>query len=217
MLFRSLEAIKTRRSVRKYLDKPVPRDLIFEVVDAGRLAPSGGNLQNWKFVVVFNEAQKKEIADACMQQYWMEKATVHIVIISEPDISKRYYGIRGDRLYSTQNCAAAAENMLIAANALGLGACWVGAFDEDMIKNTVKIPPEYRPQMIITLGYPDEKPKMPSKHPLEIVTYVNGWRGRLEDVDEYFGFWGEKVKAAAKSGKELLDKNIKKLTEKLKD
>ena len=213
----ALEAIKTRRSIRRFLEKPVPRDLIFEVVDAGRLAPSAGNLQNWKFIAVFDEARKKEIAEACMGQYWMEKATVHIVIVSEPTIAKRYYGVRGERLYSTQNCAAAAENMLIAANALGLGACWVGAFDEDRVKNATSTPPEYRPQVIVVLGYADEQPKMPSKHPIEIVSWVNKWRGRTEDIDEYFGFYGEKIKAAAKGAKKLLDKGVKKLTEKIKD
>jgi nitroreductase len=213
----AFEAIKNRRSIRRYLDKPLPRDLIFQVVDAGRLAPNAGNLQNWKFIVVFDGNRKKNIAEACMQQYWMEKASVHIVIVSEPDISKRYYGLRGERLYSTQNCAAAATNMLIAASALGLGACWVGAFDEDLVKKAASIPPEYRPQIIVTLGYPDEKPKSPAKHPLEIVAYINSWRGRLEDADEYFGFYGEKIKAALQGTKKLIDKGVKKLSDKLKE
>ncbi|MFC1800423.1 nitroreductase family protein [Nanoarchaeota archaeon] len=121
------ECIKTRRSIRKYKPVPVPRALVAKVVDAGRFAPSSGNLQNWKFIVVTDEGLKKAIAEACLEQYWMEKASVHIVMVAEPDKAKRFYGKRG-MLYTTQNIAAATENMLLCAHSIGLGACWVGAF-----------------------------------------------------------------------------------------
>ena len=90
-----LEAIKSRRSIRKYLDKPVEWELIANILDAGRYAPCAGNLQNWKFVAVTDEGRKKSIAEACLRQLWMEQAPVHIVIFAEVEKFERYYGKQG--------------------------------------------------------------------------------------------------------------------------
>jgi len=133
-----LECIKTRRSIRKFLDVPVEWEKVTQIVDAARCAPSAGNLQNWKFIVVLNEDKRKSIAEACVHQLWMGKAPVHIIVCAEPERAKRFYGIRGERLYTIQNCGAAIENALLTAHSIGLAACWVGAFDEDMVKMMVQ-------------------------------------------------------------------------------
>ncbi len=127
------ECIKTRRSVRKYKDKQVDWDLITNILDAGKFAPSAGNIQNWKFIVVRKEDVIKKLAKASFDQDWMEDAPVHIVVVGEPEKASRFYGARGERLYTIQSCAAAVENMLLVANELGLGSCWVGAFDESKV------------------------------------------------------------------------------------
>ncbi len=170
-----LECIKTRRSTRKFLDVPVEWDKIGTIVDAGRSAPTSGNLQNWKFIVVLDEEKRKEISEACLKQFWMERAPVHIVICSEPEKAKRFYGIRGERLYSIQNCAASAENMILTAHSLGLGSCWVGAFDEDMLKRALGIPDYARPQAIIPIGYPAEKVPTPMQYQLENLVFMEAW------------------------------------------
>ena len=108
-----LECIKTRRSIRKYLDKPLPWELIANVMEAGRYAPSAGNLQNWKFIAVMSEGRRKAIAEASLQQYWMEQAPVHIVICSEPEKGEMHYGKRGKENYTIQNSAAAAMSASI--------------------------------------------------------------------------------------------------------
>ena len=213
------ECIKTRRSIRKYQNTPVPWDLVAKVVDAGRLAPSAGNLQNWKFIVVLDEGKRGQLAEACLHQMWMAKAPVHIVIVSEPEVSERFYGARGDRLYSVQNCALAAENMLLQAHNLGLGGCWVGAFDENMVSRVVGLPAkmEVRPQAVITLGYPAEKPAEPAKYPLENVTYLEGWRGKIRDMPAYTGYYSLKWQKGAQKGKAALQKQSKKISEKAKE
>jgi nitroreductase len=211
------ECIKTRRSIRKYLDKEVPWDLVSKIVDAGRLAPSAGNLQNWKFVVVLDDARREKIAEACLNQTWMNKAPVHIIVLADPRVAERYYGARGDRLYSVQNCAAAIENMLLMAHNVGLGACWVGALDENMVGRTIKIPEGVRPQAIITLGYPGEKVKEPAKYPLENVTYFNGWRGKIRNVPQYMGYHSINIQNALHKGKRALKKKGKELAEKSKE
>jgi nitroreductase len=209
-----LECIKTRRSIRKFLDVPVEWDKVGQIVDAGRCAPNAGNLQNWKFIVVLNEDTRKKLAEACLQQLWMAKAPVHIIICSEPDKAKRFYGIRGERLYSIQNCAAAVQNMLLTAHSLGLGACWVGAFDEDMIKRAVDVPDYARPQAVIPVGYPAEKIPTPMQYQLENLVFIEKWGLRL-DVDEYLGYTSAVVQDMIEKGKKAI-KNISKRIKKIK-
>jgi len=212
----AIKCILTRRSIRKYLDIPVEWDKIGTILEAGRLAPSAGNLQNWKFIIVLDKEKRIAIANACLQQNWMIKAPVHIIIYAVPERAKQFYGVRGERLYTIQNCAAAAMNMLLAANALGLGACWVGAFDEDKLKSVVGGIEEVRPQIVITIGYPDENPPMPSKYKLENIAYQERWRrgSQMKNFDYTMGEYGVFVHEGIKKGKEILDKINKKLMKK---
>jgi nitroreductase len=209
----TIECILTRRSIRKYKEIPVEWDKVATILEAGRAAPSAGNLQNWKFIVVMDSDKRKKIAHACLNQDWMIQAPVHIVICSEPDKAKRFYGLRGERLYSIQNCAAVAQNMLLAAHALGLGACWVGAFDEDLIGSLINLPSNItmRPQVIITIGYADEKPPAPAKFTLWNVAYLEKWWGRIKDVDSTLGYFSPKVMKTIDKGREILSKINEKL------
>tara|TARA_Y100000034_G_scaffold105391_1_gene132704 strand:- start:192 stop:863 length:672 start_codon:yes stop_codon:yes gene_type:complete len=212
-----IECIKTRRTVRKFMDVPIAFDVITSIIDAGRLAPTAGNLMNFKFVVVFDPGKRRAISEACLQQYWMAEAPVIIVIVSEPVVAKRFYGIRGERLYSVQNCAAAAQNMLLAANHFGLGGAWVGGFDENMVKRICGIPDEHRPQILIPIGYPDEKNPMPPKYPLENVFYFNAWRAKIKDVVVYFGWTSLKVQEALEKMKGKLGEFTDKVNQKISD
>ncbi len=211
------QAIHTRRSIRKYLDVPVPWDLVTRVVDSGRLAPNAGNLQNWKFIVVCGKEKREKLAEACLQQFWMAKAPVHIIVCSEPYKAKQYYGIRGERLYSVQNCAAAAANMLLAAHSFGLGACWVGAFDEDMVKRLLGCPDEVRPQVVLTLGYPDEKPPEPYKYHIETVFHFEKWHATIKDPMKFMGYSSHEVEKAVQKTKGLITKVTKKLADQAKE
>src|SRR3989338_6616640 len=120
-----MDCIKARRSIRKFKDQPVKWDDITKILESAKYAPTSGNIQNFRIVVVQNTAIKKRIADACYNQSWMEQAPVLFVIGAETEKAKRFYGMRGERLYTVQNCAAIAENMLLSARDSGLGTCWV--------------------------------------------------------------------------------------------
>lgn len=212
-----LEIIKSRRSVTKYLSKPVSWEKISRILDAARHAPSCGNLQNWKFIVVLEPANRQAVADAALQQLWMAQAPVHIIICAEPEKAERYYGIRGERLYTTQNCAAAAQNILLEAHSLGLGSCWIGAFDEDALKRKFGMEEFARPQGIITIGYAAEIPPRPPKYPLNAVTYFESWRRVIRDparyMRDYSLVWQRELQKGIEKGKEI----IKKVTEKVKE
>ena len=164
-----------------------------------------------------NKETKAKIADACLQQNWMTTAPVHIVVCGIEDLGKQFYGIRGERLYTLQNCAASIQNMLLAAKDLGLGTCWVGAFDERMLKEIVGIADNARPQAIITLGFPAEVPKIPNKEPLYNVYFIESYNGRIEDMDAALGFHGNVIRRELKKAGETAEKKGSKILSKLKE
>lgn len=147
------QCIKDRRSVRRYLDKDVEWGLIMECLDAGRHAPSSGNLQNWKFIVVKDAERRGKIVKLCNKQFWAQNAPVLVIVCAELSRAKRMYGSRGEELYSVQNCAAATQNIMLRAYDLGLSSCWVGAFDENAIAKEIELDEKHRVLSVVTLGY----------------------------------------------------------------
>ena len=214
-----LELIKSRRTIKHYLPKFVSWENISKVLDAGRHAPSSGNIQNWKFVLAIEPEQKQAVAKACHEQYEISNAAVLIVVLAELEVAERYYGLRGERLYAIQNCAAAIQNMLLEAQSLGLGTTWIGAFDEEAIKEIFKIPEDVRPQAVVALGYPREIPPKPPKYPMEVMVFFHKWRNRLRDPAKYMHDYStilarkaEAMKSAAKGvAKTIVDKVKEKL------
>ncbi len=188
-----LEAIRLRRSVRKYTDMPVEWDKIGTILDSGRVAPSAGNLQAWRFIVVGSHPKRKAMAGACLNQYWMESAPVHILIVMLLKKIREFYGKRGVEFYAVQESAMAAENMMLAAHALGLGSCFVSAFDETAIIDALSLPADVKPMCIVTLGYPAEQPIEPMKYRLENVSFFDRWGqqnvARMKDLDTILWNW----------------------------
>ncbi|PIN76922.1 nitroreductase family protein [Candidatus Woesearchaeota archaeon CG10_big_fil_rev_8_21_14_0_10_36_11] len=180
-----LDIIKSRRTIKHYLPKFVSWENVSRILDAARHAPSSGNIQNWKFIVIFEPEQKQALAKAAYEQYDIAMASVLIVVCAEPEKGERYYGMRGERLYTVQNCAAAIQNMLLEAHSLGIGTTWVGAFDEEEVKALCKIPEDIRPQALIAVGYSKEVPPKPPKYPLETVVYFHKWRNKARDPAKY--------------------------------
>jgi len=157
--------------VRAFTEEEVSEHEIKELLEAARLAPSAGNIQPWSFVVVRDHDTKRRLAEAALNQFFIEKAPVVVIILADLNRSKQRYGSRGANLYCIQDTAAAIQNMLLAAVALGLGACWVGAFQEDMVSAVIKVPEGFRPVAIVPVGRPAEKPKTSYKRPLEEIVH----------------------------------------------
>ena len=166
------EAIKTRRSIRAFTEEEVSDEEIEKILDAARWAPSAGNIQPWIFVIVRDPKRKRRLSEAALNQLFIEEAPVVIVVCADQERSGRVYGRRGSDLYCIQDTAAAIQNLLLAAHALGLGACWVGAFNEDAVRHVLNIPDGVRPVAIIPMGRPAVKPRAVFKRSLnEIVRY----------------------------------------------
>jgi hypothetical protein len=140
----------------------------------------------------------------------MAEAPIHIVVCSESPKAEQFYGIRGDRLYSIQNCAAAVENMLLATHAQGLASCWVGAFDEEMLKRTLGIPDDIRPQAILPIGYASESPRETPRGALYDKVFLDGWGGRIRDIQHVMGYHSAKLHKAADKTNKAVTKGLRK-------
>ncbi len=152
------EAIKNRKSIRAFEKEPVTEQQIEQLIDAAKCAPSAGNIQPWEFVVVKDHHIKQQLSVAALNQSFIHEAPIVIVACANEARSSQGYGNRGANLYCIQDTAAAIQNILLAAHAMGLGACWVGAFREESVRKVLETPSHVRPVAIIPVGYPAEEP-----------------------------------------------------------
>jgi len=228
----TFDCIERRRSVRKYSDTAVEWEKVGNILRAAQLAPSSGNCQDVRLVVVTDNEKRKQIAEACMKQFWISSAPIVIVVYSDPSETKRFYGLRGEKLYAIQNAAAAIQNILLAATDQALASCWVGAFDENMLSAVLGAPSDVRPQAVIPIGYSEEEPVQPKKYELIDTTFINSWGGKIINVDLVFDDYSEVVKQKIEQaraftvekapvlGKKLLNKSkerIKKIKERFQE
>ena len=150
------EAIEKRRSIRSYKSTPMPNEHLKKILEAARLAPSGKNLQPWRFIIVRNPERKMMLAEAAMNQMFIVEADVVIVALSDPTIYSSTG--TGRRIPYLQDSMIAIEHMVLAATALGYGTCWIGAFNEDKVKQIVNAPEELAVIALLPIGVPNENP-----------------------------------------------------------
>ena len=147
------DAMRQRRSVRKFEDRAIPDDVLNRVLDAGVLAPTGRNLQEWKYVVVRDDGTKKQLADASEQDFIAAAQVVAAVVSLDPD-REMHCGIPAGPV----DCAIVIDHMTLAAVAEGLGSCWIGHFDQDKCRDILDIPAPSRIIEMLVLGYPSDTP-----------------------------------------------------------
>jgi nitroreductase len=174
------ETIRQRRSIRSYTNEEVTEGEINILLEAAIRAPSACNRQTWRFVIVRNpetiEILYKAASYSTQHQTFVKKAPVIIVVCADLRPYKRTpYRERGESLFALQETAAAIQNLLLAACASNLGACWVGLIDEEIIKQTMKIPKDIRPVAIIPIGHTKSKTKPTSRKPLKDVVYYESF------------------------------------------
>ncbi|MCL5995282.1 MAG: nitroreductase family protein [Chloroflexi bacterium] len=167
-----MECIKQRRSIRSFLPKPVPQETIEIVLQAATWAPSAGNWQSWRFIVVLGDELRNGLVKAASDQEFIAEAPVVIVVCAEPGRAEHTYGTRARELYCLQDTAASIQNLLLAAHAHGLGTCWVGDFDEVAVQRLLHVGEQYRPVALIPLGYPNENPNPRWRRPLREVMEI---------------------------------------------
>jgi nitroreductase len=168
------DAIRRRHSIRSFSDKKFPADLIYEMIEYANLAPSAGNLQAREFIIVDDLEIKKRLSIAALDQDFVAKAPVDIVVCVHLDRIASY-GKRGKELYCLQDAAAAIEHILLLAVNYGLGTCWVGAFDESEVSKILNLPSYIRPVTIIPIGYPKGEIETTSRIDTKDLTHYNRW------------------------------------------
>lgn len=169
-----MSAIYERRSVREFSSDPVDRNTILDLIKAAQMAPSAGNLQARDFIVVTNNAIKKKLRDAALNQDFLIQAPVVIVICASIPRSSRIYRGRGE-FYSIQDATASVMVMMLAAHDKGLATCWVGAFDDMEVCRILMIPADIRPVCLLALGYPLRVPRPPGRMEVEKITHWESW------------------------------------------
>lgn len=166
------EAIRSRRSVRRFTDEPVPQETILELLDLARWAPYASEC--WRFVVVQKQERKERLAEAARQS-WIADAPVVIVLGAHtalrPDIASRFDAYKFRGLFPIQDTAAAIQILMLAAVERGLGTCWIGSFNEGEVAAVVGLPYEVRPVAMVVLGYPADRPSERTRRPLDEVVF----------------------------------------------
>jgi nitroreductase len=162
------DAIRLRRSIRAFRDKPIEEDKLLRVLEAGRLAPSAKNRQEWIYVVVKDSELRRKVAVASNNQYFIAEAPVVIVGCA----TMVDYVLSGGQPAYTIDLAISMDHITLQAVEEGLGTCWIGSFKEDDVKKILNIPPEMRVVEVMPLGYPKFLPDpKPRKKLEEIVVY----------------------------------------------
>ena len=169
-----LTLAKTRRSNRRFKqEKDVSKEQLLRLIEAAQAAPSAGNCQPWHFYAVKNKKVQAELKESAYNQDFILSAPACIIICTDSKRNEQRYGERGKNLYCLQDTAAAVQNILLCAKVMGLGTCWVGAFDEDKAAEILNLPENFRPVALIPLGYPAEEFKPQNRRPIdEIVTFI---------------------------------------------
>jgi nitroreductase len=163
-----LEAIRTRRSIRSYIQKEVEQGKLDQILEAARLAPSGANRQEWKFVVVKDQELKKELAGVTRGQSFVASAPVVVAAVATDPSVTTGSGEPAHRI----DIAIAVDHMTLAAHALGLGTCWIGAFDQRGAEGVLGVPDSAEVVVLLTLGYATEEGKFRGRKSIEeIVSY----------------------------------------------
>lgn len=202
-----IDSVKKRRSIRKYSSRKVSTDIIRQVLEAAGWAPSAHNAQPWRFIVLTDASQKFKLSEA-MADLWVAdmtkdgtplearenqrkasierftQAPVLIIACLTMKNMHRYvdeFRKESERDLAMQSLGAAVQNLLLAAHVKGLGACWFSApvFCKEIVRSLLKIPNNVEPQALITLGYPAEKPSVPSRKWLETYSYLDYWGEKL--------------------------------------
>jgi F420 biosynthesis protein FbiB-like protein len=202
-----IDAIKNRRSIRKYSSQAIPKEILYDIFDTARWAASPHNAQPWRFIVLTEPSLKKDLAEA-MAKAWMNELTKDNVPVDlrgkliEASIERFSHAPvivvacitmadmieyadepkqKSERDLAIQSLGAAVQNMLLAAQSKSLGSCWFSApaFCQALVRKVLRIPRDFEPQALITVGYPAENPVAPMRKPIGDIFYSGRWGNKL--------------------------------------
>ena len=158
------EAIAARRSIRRYLSKPIPNEVLVELLEAMRLAPSADNRQRWSVIVVTDEELKRRLVPVSGNQRFVGESSAYLVGVTEAGAS-----------YSVMDLTIALDHLTLRAVELGLGTCWIGDFEPEEVKKILGIPKDREVPICMTLGYPVQAPSARKRKTLSELFQDDTW------------------------------------------
>ena len=162
-----IEKILTRRSIRKFKNEPVREEVMNNILEAGRLSPSATNQQPWHFVIARNHKEKEACSFGGFNKFVVDASFVVVGLYKQSEVLI-------EKL-SLMDVTIALQSMVVAAWVQGVGSCWMGAFDEKYLKDTLNLPVDSRIVGAVAFGIPDEKPSQPTKKPLNEIFHFDKW------------------------------------------
>jgi nitroreductase len=167
------QAIRTRRSIRKFQERPVEKEVLARILEVCSYAPSAKNLQPWRLVVVQDPQIRQALVPACRDQKFLAQAPVVIAFCGKEGDAYQTMGGYWNSL--VVDLAILLDEISLAAQTEGLGTCWIGAFREEDVKQVLQIPAEVKVVALTPLGYPDEEPVRRPRKELAQILYFNRW------------------------------------------
>jgi nitroreductase len=195
--------------VIKFKKDDVDDKLIGVMLHMATYAHSAGEIQEWNFIVVRDEKEKENLYKAALEHPVLKNAPVVIVVCADLEKASMRFQKRGEVFYSVQDTASASMLMLLAANALGLGAVWIGSFDEERVKDILYLPENLRPVAMIAVGYVEEEEEMRERITFDNLTWYNKY-GKKYDISYIFQP-GARKEVEIKPIGNLIEDAIKKL------
>lgn len=173
----TVQALAKRRSIRKFSDRPVDREILTELVEAACWAPSASNLQSWRFLMVTDAdlVRKVDLVSPGLSGH----PPVILVICSDLEEVARRGSVHSLEYGCMMDAAMAAENLMLRAVDLGLGTCAIKSYNEPAVRKVLHLPDTARVELLVSIGYPEGEPRCPARKPLEDVLFWNAWK---EDV-----------------------------------
>ena len=165
------EAIRSRYSVRGYKPEPVSDELLGQVLEAGRQAPTAANRQPFRIIVAHVKGREEELSRV-YRRPWLLQAPLILAVVAVPGEAWRRMD---DKLYDEVDATIAMDHMVLAATALGLGTCWIAAFDPDAARDVFGLPDDVEPVALTPLGYPDKASAGTDRKPLEELVKYERW------------------------------------------
>ena len=159
-----VDVVLSRRSIRRYEQKEIPKDVLDKILEAGRQAPSAANKQPWHFIVLTDSEIKKELSKGMFNRF-IKDAPITVVGCAHKDLIASKWSIVSTTI--------ALQNMVVAAWAMGIGSCWVGDFSEEKVKKLLNIPESWNIVALVSFGYPAEKPQPRKKKTIEKIVSFN--------------------------------------------
>ena len=178
-----IKEIEMRRSIRKYSNKPIEDEKINALLESARLAPSGNNTQPWHYIIVKSEEMRQKVVEASHNQKWMLTAPVFIVCVADVrcrikediDVYLDDNSPQDEVKRIIRDTSISVGYMLLEANSLELGVCWVAEFTQEEIRPVLGIPSDKYVVGVITVGYPNETPKARPRKKLEDIVHYECW------------------------------------------